>query len=318
MPYSRVSTFDDPDQFQAAFRAGNYELLAASKDRFRAELTRIDFARLALQRSDKKGPSVVLSATDARRVPVMFLADAEQQVPLRNGMQLSADELVVHRPGSTNHLQAHSASRLAMMSLSTDDLAAAAIALTGHEFPTPRHTYLVRPAPDLIARLRALHASACSLARNEPEAWSRPATVKALEQELVQAMVACLTDHPSVTAKRDGGSHARVMTRFEDFLAARQLEPVYLAEICKAIGASERTLRTCCQERLGMGPIRYLWLRRMTLARRALLNADPMLKTVTEIATEHGFWELGRFSVEYRALFGEAPSMSLRRPGQRK
>jgi len=313
VPHARFLAFDDPDQFQAAFRAGYYELLAASKAGFRAELTRIDFARLGLQRSDKVGPSKVLSASDARRVPVMFLADAEQQVPLRNGMELSAHELVVHRPGATNHLQTHGASRLAMMSLSTDDLAAAALAITGHELPTPRQTHLIRTAPALVARLRALHASACNLARTEPEAWSRPEIIKALEHDLIQAMVACLTDPPSMKAKRDGGSHAWVMARFEDFLAARQLEPVYLTEICKAIGASERTLRTCCQERLGMGPIRYLWLRRMILARRALVNADPALRTVTEIATEHGFWELGRFSVDYRALFGESPSESLRR-----
>jgi AraC-like DNA-binding protein len=44
------------------------------------------------------------------------------------------------------------------------------------------------------------------------------------------------------------------------------------------------------------------------------VSADPTLRTVTEIVTEHGFWELGRFSVEYRALFGESPSTSLRRP----
>jgi AraC-like DNA-binding protein len=51
----------------------------------------------------------------------------------------------------------------------------------------------------------------------------------------------------------------------------------------------------------------------MHLARRALLRADPAAATVTGIATDHGFWELGRFSVEYRALFGEMPSASLRR-----
>ena len=63
-----------------------------------------------------------------------------------------------------------------------------------------------------------------------------------------------------------------------------------------------------------MGPIRYLTLRRMNLVRRALLRADPSKATVTRIVTDHGFWELGRFSIVYRALFGESPSETLRRP----
>ena len=60
-----------------------------------------------------------------------------------------------------------------------------------------------------------------------------------------------------------------------------------------------------------MGPKRFLLLRRMHLARRALREA-PADATVTDIATEFGFWELGRFAVEYKALFGEAPSETLR------
>jgi AraC-like DNA-binding protein len=52
----------------------------------------------------------------------------------------------------------------------------------------------------------------------------------------------------------------------------------------------------------------------MHLVRRALLRADPSTATVTRLATDHGFWELGRFSVAFRALFDESPSESLRRP----
>jgi transcriptional regulator GlxA family with amidase domain len=51
----------------------------------------------------------------------------------------------------------------------------------------------------------------------------------------------------------------------------------------------------------------------MHLAHRALLKADSATATVTSIATGQGFWELGKFSIAYRSLFGESPSATLRR-----
>ena len=111
-----------------------------------------------------------------------------------------------------------------------------------------------------------------------------------------------------------GPRHHAIVARFEEFLEANPNRPLYLAEICPAIGVAERTLRLACEEHLGMGPIRYFSLRRMHLVRCALLCADPSTATVTRIATDHGFWELGRFSVTYRSLFGETPSETLRRP----
>jgi AraC-like DNA-binding protein len=88
---------------------------------------------------------------------------------------------------------------------------------------------------------------------------------------------------------------AAARAKLEDYLEANPNTRLHLAEICVAIGAAERTLRIAGEEHLGMGPIRFLGLRRMHLVRRALLDADSST-TVTRIVTDHGFHELGRFS----------------------
>lgn len=66
-----------------------------------------------------------------------------------------------------------------------------------------------------------------------------------------------------------------------------------------------------------MSPKRYLVLRRLHQVQRALRAAAPEAATVTEVAMRYGFWQLGRFAVEYRARFGEPPSATLRRPPDR-
>jgi transcriptional regulator GlxA family with amidase domain len=127
-------------------------------------------------------------------------------------------------------------------------------------------------------------------------------------------MIRCLTEGDSLEMSAGSQRHDTIIARFEEFLERHPDRPLYLTEICAAIGVAERTLRVVCEEYLGMAPIRFLSMRRMHLVHRALRQADPSNTTVTRIATDHGFWELGRFSVAYRALFDESPSESLRRP----
>jgi transcriptional regulator GlxA family with amidase domain len=165
-----------------------------------------------------------------------------------------------------------------------------------------------------MSRLMKLHEMVGQLAKTTPAILELPEVVRALEQELIHLMIRCLTEGASLEMTSGRRRHDKIVARFEEYLDAYPDQPLYLTEICGAIAVSERTLRTACEEHLGMGPIRYLSLRRMHLVRRALLRADPSTATVTRIATDHGFWELGRFSVTYRALFGQTPSESLRRP----
>jgi len=126
-------------------------------------------------------------------------------------------------------------------------------------------------------------------------------------------MIFCLADSRPGDVRNVQRHRTRVMRRLEATLAANSEQPLYMADLAAQVGASYWTLRDCCLEYLGMSPRRYLWLRRMHLAQRALRRADAERTTVTEIAADYGFWELGRFSVAYRSLFGESPSTALRR-----
>jgi transcriptional regulator GlxA family with amidase domain len=95
-------------------------------------------------------------------------------------------------------------------------------------------------------------------------------------------------------------------------------EPLHISAICCVLAVSERTLRKAFHKVRGLPPCRHLRMLRLSRARRALLSADCKLTTVTEIATCFGFVELGRFSVEYRKIFGESPSQTLCRASDTK
>jgi len=91
-----------------------------------------------------------------------------------------------------------------------------------------------------------------------------------------------------------------------------------MTELCERIAVTERTLRSCCDEFLGMSPIRYVLLRRLSRARVALRDAVPGGANLLELIRGFGFAELGRFEAAYLAAFSETPLTTLQRaPGAR-
>jgi AraC family ethanolamine operon transcriptional activator len=73
------------------------------------------------------------------------------------------------------------------------------------------------------------------------------------------------------------------------------------------LGVSARTLHEGFRAVFGMSVQRYLRMRRLSLARSALRRGE----LVKRAALANGFWHLGRFAGDYRAVFGELPSETL-------
>jgi AraC-like DNA-binding protein len=232
---------------------------------------------------------------------------------LANGIEIADDQIFRNGLDWEWYLRSSAPCRWGSMSLPPEDLAAAGEAIIGRALRPAAFARSQAPAAPVLSRLRKLHETAGNLAKTAPDILAKPAVARAIEQALVEAMVFCLVDTHSGKVRNVQRHRARVMARLEEALMANPEEPLYMAELSAQVGTSYWTLRDCCLEYLGMSPKRYLWLRRMNLARRALRRAKAEQTTVTAIASDCGFWELGRFSVAYRSLFGESPSTALRR-----
>lgn len=91
--------------------------------------------------------------------------------------------------------------------------------------------------------------------------------------------------------------------------------PVSAGALALELGISLRSLNEACARSVGLPPGRFLKLQRLNRVRRELLRHRSGTRTVTSLAIDQGFTELGRFAGEYRRLFGELPSETLaRRP----
>lgn len=146
-------------------------------------------------------------------------------------------------------------------------------------------------------------------ARRQPGMFTDPGLVALMEQEVIGAVMDGV--EPAVPTaplrpRRD------LALRAEAFLRRSLDEPVRIEDVCSAVHASRPALHRSFRATLGMSPMAYLKSLRLSAARRDLKTARRGT-TVAEIATKWGFFRLGHFSGDYRAMFGELPSETLGR-----
>ena len=121
---------------------------------------------------------------------------------------------------------------------------------------------------------------------------------------------------PNGRIARCCASRLEVVAKAQTVLQQVADEPISIAALSEAVGVSERTLRNAFTDVYRQSPKRYLVTQRLLAVRQALCSAATPGATVTGIATAHGFFELGRFALRYKALFGESPSQTLRGLGR--
>jgi AraC-like DNA-binding protein len=313
-----TTTFTDPDDYRANLPGPAIDLVLTSSERFRARVTWLKLAQLGVLQVEERAPRIAFLSLPAASIFVSFPMSGDPPA-VWNGVALRPGQLVLHGAGDRFHHRIEGVTRWGTAWLPRTALLAYGRALLGADLVLPATEIVLAPS-SAIARFRRLQAQACRLVQNKPDVASHPEITRALEQDLVHALVNAIAAHaPRRAPRRALGDadlrrrhHADTMGRLEQTLASRPGRPPSISELSAAVGAPSRTLRMLCAEFLGMSPLAYARLRRLNLARLALMRTNPGEASVAGVARKFGFSELGRFAASYRAVFGEAPSATLR------
>jgi AraC-like DNA-binding protein len=95
------------------------------------------------------------------------------------------------------------------------------------------------------------------------------------------------------------------------FIEEHLTEDISIEQLMAVARVSERTLYTLFERQVGLAPREFMRQRKLERVHAVLQLATA--RSVTEVALDHGFLHLGRFSSAYRKRFGELPSQTWRR-----
>ena len=172
---------------------------------------------------------------------------------------------------------------------------------------------LVHLKPSSAARLREVMQSIFDTIEADPARLAAAAVREQVRDDVIDALATAAWDGvvQATPAARHVNQRAIVQRATAHVLAHRD-EPVSVERLCEHANVSRRSLQYAFEHTLGISPLEYLRVARLHGVRRELKSTPRSVASIQDIAARWGFWHLGHFVTEYKQMFGELPSQTLR------
>ncbi len=227
------------------------------------------------------------------------------------GAPVSRDHYLFLRGGREFHFR--TPQRVALAAVTVDLNRFGAYCQRVGELPPPGACVdngLIRPrAPD---ELGSVLTSLMQSLRHSPDMLRHATLRRCLAEGLHSTLLGVC--NPTEASGKDLTASTRqyVVNKARDYMREHVDEPITVSDLCAHIRVSRRTLQYSFQDVLGTNPARYLRNMRLNGARREIRRQTDERTPVADIAARWGFWHPSRFAAEYKSLFGELPSATLK------
>jgi AraC-like DNA-binding protein len=309
----QISTFD---AYAENLQRANIQVILTAPQRNGWSMARCPVGRVILEFCSEGSANITVGFSRLDVIEFRLPAAASRDLVRVNGRPVGQDEMVIIPPGTDfiftssgphkwfSVLLAVNADHQSATRFSEDVIA-----------PLGKRVSVVTTMPGLLARIERI---ATDMERNAnsvlyPEV-ARSADYR--EQFLIDMLfsaVAARTDEWPRSATRSWLTSEKIVHRALERIQAHD-KTIHVEDLCLAIGATSRSLRRAFHTFFGLGPSNFLKLQQLNRIRRELLAQSEPGMTITSVLASHNVMEFGRFAGEYRTLFGELPSQTLRKP----
>jgi AraC family ethanolamine operon transcriptional activator len=166
--------------------------------------------------------------------------------------------------------------------------------------------------PDMMSSVQVYLKNLYDIARHHPEYFSAPRSLLILEDFMPLLIESIPAAAPPLDLSLRSPRRFDLVKQAEEYMRSHLEAPITLMSLCKALHISERPLNYGFQEVFGVSPMAYLKTLRLQAVRTQLQQANPDTTAIAEIANRFGFQSLGHFSRDYKIMFGELPSETLK------
>jgi AraC family ethanolamine operon transcriptional activator len=182
-----------------------------------------------------------------------------------------------------------------------------------HLFKELKLRNIVRCPSDKFANLLSKTSRFIHRIRNLPVNGAGVTIRQDYENDLLRDVLTTLAGGLSVQPGKKSIMIQSVSRKIDEYIQSNPSEPLTVQRLCKIANVTERTLQHNFRTAFGISPKSYLKAMSLNRVRQDFLNGTTEDFCVSDIANKWGFWHMGQFAGDYRRMFGELPSETLKK-----
>ncbi len=308
-----IATTHDPAEFELALQPWELLCRPQGKGGFRHHITAIKYRKFVLYR-ERYNLQIELQGLSPDGMMGICIPLDFHQGPVVWGKQYAREAIPATIPGPVDAMLGSGYGQLIAL-ISIDHLRQAIPHGDYERLESAARSRVLQLSPRLIGAFSRWGNQYLDSVESCTARFENPALFEDIFFELVDFLLQVSACVSPPRPRSNLATRQRGLLRAIDYLRYRLDRRTSVTELCRVARVSERSLQYAFRDEFGISPTEFMRKRRLHAVRRMLTASSAEDSSVSKIALDYGFTELGRFAVDYRGLFGVHPSETLKSGG---